>query len=147
MDRANYFSLNCPASQNCNYCYECRSSFTAHSCNYLFNCRACFYSNYCYESRNLRMSERMIFCLGSDKSLFSGEGYQKNYRIFNKSVSKAVFDQAAKSRPSFDLPVAASYEDAWKAAWPTASNEYKKWVRKLPNFNAVLFEKITGIAI
>lgn len=147
MDTANYFSLNCLLCQTCNYCYECRSSYTSHSCNYLFNSRSCNYSNYCYESKHLRMSERMLFCLGNGSMIFGGEGYQKNNRIFNKRVPKAVFDKAIASRPAFDLPSAETYEQAWAAAWPTASAEYKKWVRKLPNFNAALFEKITGIAI
>ncbi len=113
----------------------------------------------------------MIFCLGSDKYDSEGEGYQKSYRIFNKDVSKDVFNKS-NNAPSFTLPVSLwvkkddmtkeekknksgweqmggylktlSYKDAWAEAWPKASDEFKKWVKGLPNFNADLFEEITG---
>lgn len=119
------------------------------------------------------MSERMIFCLGDGKYESKGEGYQKNNRIFNKDVSSDVFDKHYGSRPDFKLPVAMwvdkkdmtddekkkwtsyaqtggflktlSYKDAWKEGWKTASDEFKKWVKELPNFDADLFQEITGI--
>jgi len=119
------------------------------------------------------MSEKMIFCLGEGKWESKGEGYQKNYRIFNKEVSEEVFNQKYSSQPKFILPVSIwkdkkdmtsdeiknhsvcheiggylkvlSYKDAWAEAWKTASKEFKQWVKDLPNFNADIFKEITGI--
>jgi len=121
------------------------------------------------------MSERMIFCLGEGKYISKGEGYQKNYHIFNKEVSKEIFDQKYSAQPTFKLPTAVwvdkkdmtdeekksisvwkeiggylkvlSYQDAWKEGWKTASTDFKNWVKGLPNFDAKLFQEITGIEI
>jgi hypothetical protein len=119
------------------------------------------------------MSERMIFCLGKGKYESVGEGYQKNYRIFNKDVSKEVFDKVYSIQPSFKLPVSVwvdekdmtddekknnpiykeiggylkvlSYKDAWKEGWKTASREFKDWVKNLPGFDGEMFAEITGL--
>ena len=119
------------------------------------------------------MSEKMIFCSGDGRLISKGEGYQKHLRIFNQDVTEEEFSKAQSTRPSFELPIAKwvekkdmtdeekenwpsysetggflktlSYKDAWKEAWPKASKEFKDWVKNLPNFNAELFEKITGI--
>ena len=118
------------------------------------------------------MSENMLFCLGDGQYESTGDGYQKNYRIFNREVSKEVFEKA-NNAPTFELPIAKwidkkdmtaeekklksywettggylktlSYEDAWKEA--KMSDEFKNWVKNLPNFNAEIFEKITGLKI
>ncbi len=118
------------------------------------------------------MSENMLFCLGDGQYESTGDGYQKNYRIFNKEVSKEVFDKA-NNAPAFELPVAKwidkkdmtseekknsssweqiggylkelNYEDAWAEGWSKASNEFKNWVKNLPNFDASIFKGITGI--
>ena len=115
----------------------------------------------------------MIFCIGEGKYESKGIGYQKNDHIFNVKVSEEEFKKAKDSQPSFKLPIAVwkkkekmiddekekasgwsemggylktlSYKDAWKNGWPTASKEFKDWVKNLPNFNAEIFEQITGI--
>jgi len=117
----------------------------------------------------------MIFCLGEGKYESKGEGYQKNYQIFNKEVPNEVFDQKYNSQPTFKLPIAVwvdkkdmtddeknnisvwkgiggylkvlNYKDAWKEGWKTASTDFKNWVKGLPNFDAKLFQEITGIEI
>lgn len=117
----------------------------------------------------------MIFCLGDEKYESKGESYQKNNRIFNKDVTPDVYDKVMLSRPAFKLPVATwvdkkdmtdeektanssykqtggylktlSYKDAWAEEWKTASAEFKVWVKGLPNFDAEIFEKITGITL
>lgn len=114
----------------------------------------------------------MIFCFGGGNHESKGEGYQKNNRIFNVDVTPEVYNKAINACPSFILPVSLwrkeedmtkeekknvsdwsemggylktlSYQDAWAEAWLTASDEFKKWVKELPNFNADIFEKITG---
>jgi hypothetical protein len=40
-----------------------------------------------------------------------------------------------------------SYKDAWKEGWAKASDEFKKWVKGLPNFSPTIFKSITGIEI
>lgn len=116
----------------------------------------------------------MLFCLGNGKWESKGDGYQKNYRIFNKEVSEEVFNKVYQN-PEFKLPVSVwvdkkdmseqekkdyticeqiggylkvlSYKDAWKEGWENASKEFKDWVKGLPNFDAKIFEEITGIDI
>ena len=39
------------------------------------------------------------------------------------------------------------WKEAWKKAWDNASVEEKEATRKLPNFDAKIFEEITGIKI
>ena len=39
------------------------------------------------------------------------------------------------------------YKDAWKIAWDEASEEDKTLLSKLPNFDADVFEEITGINV
>jgi hypothetical protein len=119
------------------------------------------------------MSEKMIFCLGEGKYESKGSGFQKNYRIFNKEVSKEVFDKYYNSQPLFKLPISSwvnekdmtdeeknnkpiykqiggylktlSYKDAWKEGWKNASQEFKNWVINLPNFDEKIFTEIMGI--
>jgi hypothetical protein len=119
------------------------------------------------------MSENMLFCLGDGKYTSSGEGYQKNNRIFNKDVSEEVFNKACNSQPKFTLPTATwikkedmtkdemtttrsqiggylkvlSYQEAWAEGWKTASKEFKAWVLGLPNFDKTIFKSITGLDI
>ena len=118
------------------------------------------------------MSEKMIFCLGEGRYSNTGEGYQKNLRIFNKGVTEDEWNKARNSQPKFELPTAKwietkdmtdtekknwpghkdlggflrtlPYQDAWKEAWPKASKEFRSWVTSLPNFNAEIFKNITG---
>jgi len=100
----------------------------------------------------------MIFCLGEGRYKTEGKGYQKNNRIFNKEVSEEEFNKAKNLQPTLLLPISMwieaetggylktlSYKDAWKEVWKTASKEFKDWVKNLPNFDAELFEKITGV--
>ena len=39
------------------------------------------------------------------------------------------------------------YKDAWKKAWDEANKEDKELLFKLPNFDADVFEEITGINV
>jgi hypothetical protein len=88
----------------------------------------------------------MIFCLGGGRYENKGEGYQKNYRIFNKDVSEEVFEKAYNSQPEFKLEVNKyGYKQAWQEAWKTASKEFKQWIKDLPNYDPEIFTKITGI--
>ena len=38
-----------------------------------------------------------------------------------------------------------SYKEAWAIAWANLSEEQREMFRKLPKFNAKIFEEITGV--
>lgn len=117
------------------------------------------------------MSEKMIFCIGDGPWESKGTGFQKNLQIFNKSVTEKEFETAQNvlDVKKFELPLAKwidikdvekptktqkqmggylkllSYTEAWKEMWKNMKNEDKKFFLSLPNFDAEIFEKITGI--
>jgi len=119
------------------------------------------------------MSEYMLFCLGTDKYESSGEGYQKNYRIFNQEVEKSEWEKIKNSLPSIELKVSSwidkkdmsksekdsksgwetmggylktlSYEEAWAKWWNEANQEDKNKILNIPQFDAKIFTGITGI--
>ena len=173
------FNKNYENMKNSNFCYSCNTGNSCNSCNYCYSCNYCNSCNfcnscnYCYFSAGLRMSEKMLFCLGERKYELKREGYQKNNQIFNVQVTEEEWDNAINSQPAFILPLTAwvkreemtdeekenisgwsemdgylksqSYQDAWKEGWANASQEFKDWVKNLPHFNPELFEKITSI--
>lgn len=119
------------------------------------------------------MSENMLFCLGSDKFDSSGEGYQKNYRIFNQDVEKSEWEKIKNSLPSIELKVSSwidkkdmskeeknsvsgwdtmggylktlFYEEAWAKWWSEAKQEDKNKILNIPQFDAKIFTDITGL--
>ena len=40
-----------------------------------------------------------------------------------------------------------SYKDAWKEMWENCEQETRDWYLSLPNFDATIFEEITGINV
>ena len=40
-----------------------------------------------------------------------------------------------------------TYKEAWKEYWNRATEDDKKWFQALPNFDANIFEEITGISV
>ena len=117
----------------------------------------------------------MLFCLGDGKYESSGIGYQQNLMIFNKKVSKEVYnntkklldvkniklpivkwveykdlskdDQTSTAKQMGGLLKQLSYEDAWKEMWNGFSADDKNFFKSLPNFDSEIFEKITSIKI
>jgi hypothetical protein len=119
------------------------------------------------------MSEKMIFCLGEGRSESKGNGYQKNYMVFNKKVTEEEYEEIEESLS--DLKITAthwvdeddmtedekddhdvykslggylkyvSYEDAWKNFWDNASQKDKDLILDIPQFDAKIFLGITGI--
>jgi len=103
------------------------------------------------------MSEYMIFCLGEGKYARKGEGYQKNYRIFNQDVPKNEWE---KIKNSLDIKLKLtewneetksldiySYTDAWANWWQKATKKQKESITKMKYFNKEIFTEITGIDI
>ena len=94
------------------------------------------------------MSEYMLFCLGYGKYESKGEGYQKNFRIFNKDVERKEWETIKNSLPTIKISMLTwidkkdmsadekenytvykkiggylkriSYEEAWKFWWNNA---------------------------
>lgn len=119
------------------------------------------------------MSEKMLFCLGDSRLKGKGDGYQKNYMVFNTKVSETEYDEIKKSLPSIKLPVTfwvdkddmtedekkehpvyktiggylrrLSYEDAWAKVWSEMSDIDKNKILSIPQFDSKIFKEITGI--
>ncbi len=56
-------------------------------------------------------------------------------------------EQTETARQMGGLLKTLSYKEAWKEYWNRASEEDKKWFINLPNFDAKIFEEITGINV
>ena len=121
------------------------------------------------------MSENMIFCLGRGRSDSEGEGYQKNYRVFNKDVSKEEYEKTLSSLSSIKIfptkwveksnmtaeekksvSIAKdiggylktfTYEEAWTNFWVSASKSQKDAILNIPQFDAEIFKEITGLDV
>ena len=143
-------------------------------CSYCSSCYSCYSCSSCYSSKNLRMSEYMLFCLGDEDDRQKGEGYQKSYRIFNQDVPKDEWNKI-NSNLSIKLPLTKwtdkedmtkeekdnnsvweeiggylkvlSYEDAWKLWWDNASQKEKNVILDIKYFDKTLFFEITGIGV
>lgn len=117
----------------------------------------------------------MIFCLGEGRFREEGIGYQKNYHVFNKPVSKEEYEKVENALivKNFKLPIAKwvetkdmtkeekdiwsshkqtggflknlSYKDAWAEMWAGLSLEDRNFFKNITNFDAAIFEGITGI--
>ena len=96
-------------------------------------------------------------------------------RCFNKDVDRETWEQADKPRFIYNVNPniwvheldmtddekeefskfhdrggylkTIEYKEAWKIAWDEASEEDKTLLSKLPNFDADVFEEITGINV
>ena len=119
------------------------------------------------------MSENMVFCLGDGQYESSGEGYQKNYRIFNKQLTKTEWEKAKNELPSIELTLnkwvdkgdmtkeekdsnsvwkeiggflrTLGYEEAWKVWWDNAKQSDKDKILNCEYFDAKIFTGITGL--
>ena len=174
-------NTNSTKLENCDYCdscYYCNSCDSCNSCNYCDSCNSCNscdYCNYCNSCKGLRMSERMLFCLGEGKYETKGAGYQKNNQIFNTQVTPEEWDKAQSSLPEIKIGLTKwvdkkdmsddekknksgwettggylkrySYEEAWATWWSEASKKDKDSILNLPHFNREIFKGITGIEI
>lgn len=120
------------------------------------------------------MSENMIFCAGDGKFESSGRGYQKNYQVFNKQLTKTEWEKVKSELPNIELPLTKwidkkdmtkeekddnsvwkelggylkvlSYEDAWKSWWDNASQKDKNKILDCSYFDSSIFKEITGLS-
>ena len=140
-------------------------------------CDSCDSCNSCESCKGLRMSEKMIFCLGDEKYESEGDGFQKNTRIFNRDVSENEYeetlkllrenkininlahwvkkedmtDEDKKNYPSYKelggCLKTFSYEEVWSNFWNEATQKQKDTITGLKWFNAGIFKEITGIDV
>lgn len=100
------------------------------------------------------MSEKMIFCLGSGRGESEGEGYQKNYRIFNKDVGRDEWNKIKESLKDIKVKLAEykddelvvyEYEEAWKNWLKQSTKEQRQAILNTPQFDEKIFTGITGL--
>ena len=119
----------------------------------------------------------MIFCIGDGQYESKGIGYQKNLMMFNKPVTQKEYDEAKKALGLKEWKLSVSkwvetkdmtddeknnwtshkqtggflktidYKDAWKEMWNGMSSDEKKIFTTLTNFDADIFQQITGINV
>ena len=115
----------------------------------------------------------MIFCLGEGRYESKGEGYQKNYRIFNKQLTKEEWEKTKLELPIIKLSLTKwidkkemtdkekenssawkeiggilkifSYEKSWINWWKEAKKEDKDKILNCKYFDSQIFTAITGI--
>jgi len=89
----------------------------------------------------------MIFCLGVGKYELQGEGYQKNYRAWNKDITEDRYEKILKE-------VKDIFKD-WKPEWKGGSRQ-KEWLKvrasqwaklaQIPEFDLEVTKGITGLS-
>jgi hypothetical protein len=97
----------------------------------------------------------MAFCLGEGKYKSEGEGYKKNYCLFNQQLEKEEWKKENKKLPIIKLKLAEyndgettrSYKEAWEFWWDNADAEDKDAILNCKYFDQKIFKGITGINI
>jgi len=100
----------------------------------------------------------MIFCLGDGRTESKGEGYQKNYRVFNKDVSEDEYKEIKKSLSGIKIKLTEwikqdnggylkthTYEDAWKNWLEELTEEQRQAILDIKQFEEKIFKEITGL--
>lgn len=108
----------------CNYCYSCNYCNYCYHCNYCYSCDYCDYCDYC---KNIKMTERNIFCY-SEKYNDENSFQQKRYRAFNKEVGEERYleirNTVNKILDWLKLELKDnSREDEWKKVTPEQRNK------------------------
>ena len=72
----------------------------------------------------------------------------KTILVFNSPCNINAWEQADKPKfIVFHVDPDLGYKESWKKAWENASKKDRELVKLLPNFNADVFEEITGIRV
>ena len=79
-------------------------------------------------------------------------GYQDIHLPLNEWRDKSnMTDEEKKSVEGWETMggylKTLDYKEAWAAGWAKATDEQKKWYQSFPNFDAKIFEEITGINV
>ena len=92
------------------------------------------------------MSEYMIFCLGDGACESSGDGYQKNYMAWNKSVSKSRYEKILEELKDILSDFKLDARKQWKEEWQKVRASQWAKIAKIPEFDLALTKKITGLS-
>ncbi len=92
------------------------------------------------------MSEYMIFCLGDGACESSGDGYQKNYMAWNKSVSKSRYEQILKEVKEILSDFKLDAREDWKEEWQKVRASQWAKLSKISEFDLAITKKITGLS-
>ena len=97
---------------------------------------------------NVRMFNKQTRLKYDDINL---PNYMFNIILTEWILESSMTDKEKKENPEFYVMGGYlkryDYKEAWKNAWNKASTAEKKATKKLPNFNAKIFEEITGIEV
>ena len=79
-------------------------------------------------------------------------GYKDIELPLNTWVSQSdMTDEEKEQHPFYETTEGylktLSYEEAWQEGWKKATDEQRDWYQSLPNFDADIFFKITGIDV
>lgn len=127
------------------------------SCDGCDGCRGC---DGCYLSYGLKN------CIAVYKSIFCANLQGEKFKLFNKSISESRWEEIfyklnvyyAKQTNAFELyakngndwfsinPSELTYKD-WEDSWSDMLKELIDYVSSLPEFDADIFQEITGIDV
>ena len=153
MAKASDNNVNCTSVDGCYGCYGC------YGCRGCYGCDGC---DGCYYSFGLRN------CKATFKSLFCTDLFGDKYKLFNKDSNESrieeiqnrlrSFNWYPKQTNAFELYVQNGNQWSkidtsklgtkdWSDSWEDCPEEMVSYLRSLPEFDAKLFEAITGIKV
>jgi hypothetical protein len=92
------------------------------------------------------MSEKMIFCFGDGKYERKGEGYQKNFRAWNKPISEKHYEEILGELQKILSDIKLDARKDWVAEWGRVSASQWKKIAAIPEFDLEITKKITGLS-
>jgi hypothetical protein len=111
-----------------------------------------------YNSGNMNSGNRNSghWNSGNSNSGYFNTGTPSEVRVFNRDCDRGVWEAA--DRPDFiykvtvvkvvdGLSVNVGYKEAWAEAYAEATDNDIELLKALPNFDAAIFEEITGIDV
>ena len=151
-------------SKNCKYCNEehinnntgCKNSGDYNSGNRNSgNRNSGDYNSGNYNSGWFNTNEPKIRFFNKDSVYTHTEFYEKfNFIYPDLKICAWVNldylskdEQTESAKQMGGLLKTLTYKEAWAEYWNRASNSDKEWFKNLPNFDASIFEEITGIKI
>jgi len=87
----------------------------------------------------------MIFCLGEGRWESKGEGYQKNYRAWNKDVSEKRYKEILKKCREILKDFKLDTREGWTKEWSRVRASQWKQLSEIKEFDLEITKKITGL--
>ncbi len=141
---------------NCTSVYGCRGCYGCDGCDGCYRCHGC---NYSFGLRDCKAVYKSIFC----KGLFG-----ERYKLFNKVITESRFEEVLSNVQSFNfypkqtnafelctkngnewskIDTSKLGTKDWNDSWESCPKEMISYLKSLPEFDAAIFEEITGIKI